>query len=163
MNKFTKIVGISSLWLATTPVFAEDGSYVAPFLQVIQIVNMLSNSVITNPGMTPTSVTVAFTDSVTSKICWSTILTFQSDFTIRTGAKQGCLNPVSQVTITPIAVGGVLNTYSGPLTVPIDLTKYSTQITIVQNAAPVFDTTNGLISTPGTMQVNQQAQYRNSN
>lgn len=160
MSKLTKLIGISGLLLLGAPTFANEAPYAAPFLQVIQIVNMLSNSVLTNPGMTPTSVTVAFTDSVTTRVCWSTILSYQSDFTLRTGPKQGCLNPVSQVTITPISVGGVLNTYSGPLVVPIDQTKYSTQITIVQDVAPIFDAASGLVSTPGTMQVNQQAQYR---
>jgi hypothetical protein len=160
MTKLLKMIAVGIFSSMAPSVFADTAPSMSPFHQVIQVVNMLSNSVLTNPGMTPTSVTVAFTDSVTTRVCWSTILSYQGDFTLRTGPKQGCLNPVSQVTITPITVSGVLNTYSGPLVVPIDQTKYATQLTIVQDVAPIFDAASGLVSTPGTMQVNQQSQYR---
>lgn len=130
----------------------------AAFLQVIQMVNFLANTGITNAGMTPTSVTLQFFDDSSGKPCWSTTLAYLADFTIHSGPGQNCPNLITTITVTPINVATLLATYSGPYTVMIDTTKYSSQITIEQATAPIFDTASGLVATPGTIKTAIQAQ-----
>lgn len=148
---------LASLFVACP--FAVHAAPKATYLQVIQIVNFLSNINLSNPGLTPTSVTIQFIDSVTNKACWSSSLAYLADFTIRSGAGQNCPNLISEIKVTPIVVASVLQTYSGPYTIAIDPTKYSSQITINQATAPVFDSTNGLVTTPGTITADIQAQF----
>lgn len=128
------------------------------YSQVIQIVNFLANTSIASTGMTPTSVKLEFFDDASGKACWTTTLAYQGDFTIRTGTGQNCSTPIHTITVTPIIVATVLQTYSGPVDVTIDTTKYSNQITIQQLTAPIFSTQSGLVTTPGTITSSIQAQ-----
>lgn len=128
------------------------------YSQVIQIVNFLANTGIASPGMTPTSVKLEFFNNASGKPCWTTTLAYQGDFTIRTGTGQNCSTPIHTITVTPIVVATLLQTYDGPVDVTIDITKYSNQITLQQNNAPVFSAQSGLVTTPGTITSSIQAQ-----
>lgn len=130
------------------------------YLQVIQIVNFVANTGIASTGMTPTSVTVQFFDDSSGKPCWTTTLVYLGDFTLRAGPGQSCSSIVDHMIITPIPVATLLHTYAGPYTVNLDITKYSHQVTLVQDTAPVFDTASGLVATPGTIIADIQDQYR---
>lgn len=132
----------------------------ATYLQVIQIVNFLSNTSIADPGMTPTSVVVQFYDSATSKVCWTTSLAYLGDFTLHSGPGQNCTGLINQIKVTPNNVATLLQTYTGPYTINVDTTKYSSQITVTQATAPVFDTASGLVATPGTINADIQEQFR---
>lgn len=128
------------------------------YLQIIQIVNYLSNTSITNSGMTPTSVNLEFFEETSTKPCWTTMLAYQTDFTIHSGAGQNCSKPITTITVTPIMVASLLQTYTGPYTITVDTTKYALQMTILQDTAPIFDTASGLVATPGTIKAQVQGQ-----
>lgn len=128
------------------------------YTQVIQVVNFLANTALPDLGMTPTPVKLEFFNDATTKACWSTTLAYLADFTIRTGTGQSCAAQIHTMKISPIVVSSVLQTYSPALSVSFDLTKYSSQIMILQDTAPVFSTTTGLVSTPGTITTTIQAQ-----
>ena len=130
----------------------------AAYLQVIQLVNFLANTNLSNMGMTPTSVTAQFYTASSSKPCWSTVMPYLADFTIRSGTGQNCTTAITKITILPSPVASLLQTYIGPIDINIDPTKYSSQIMIVQNTAPVFSSTSGLVTTPGTITSQAQAQ-----
>ncbi len=140
--------------------FSGAASAETAYLQVIQLVNFLANTAAASTGMTPTSVTVQFYDDASGKACWSTVLAYQADFTLRAGQGQACNTAVHQVTVTPVMVAGLLQTYTGPFTFNVDTTKYSNQIMLSQDTAPVFNTANGLVATPGTIKVDIQSQYK---
>lgn len=154
MKKIACFVSLLCLMFSTT-VLADTA-----YLQIIQLVNFLANTSAASTGMTPTSVTVQFYDDASGKACWSTVLAYQADFTLRAGQGQACNTAVHQVTITPVMVASLLQTYTGPYTFNIDTTKYSNQIMILQDTAPVFNTANGLVTTPGTIKVDVQSQYK---
>lgn len=142
------------------PVLAAQSETVMgnQYTQSIQVVNLLANTLLPDPGMTPTSVLIRYYNGG-SEPCWSNTLSYQDDVTIHAGPTQGCLNKVFKVTITPMLVAGKLETYQGPITVDIDTTKYANQITIHQERAPVFDIQSGLVSSPGTIKAKIQAQF----
>lgn len=128
------------------------------YLQIIQLVNYLSNTTIPNSGMTPTSVTLQFFEDGASKACWTTTLAYQTDFTIHSGVGQNCTKQITTISVTPIMVASLLQTYNGPYTITVDTTKYALQMTILQDTAPIFDTASGLVATPGTIKVQVQGQ-----
>lgn len=147
------------LLLPALNAFANQPAATAPsYLQVIQLVNFLSNTSIVNAGMTPTPVTIQFFDDNSGKPCWTTTLNYLSDFTIHSGPGQNCSTLIQELIITPSVVANLLQTYQGPYTVTLDTTKYSTQITILQDNAPIFDVASGLVATSGTIKVQTQAQ-----
>lgn len=161
MKRISFIVGVlSCLFLASTSVAATTSDKQVGYLQIIQIVNYVANTGISNTGMTPTSVTVQFHDDSSGKPCWTTTLIYLADFTLRAGPGQSCTNIVDHLVVTPIPVATLLTTYAGPYTVNLDITKYAHQITLVQNTAPVFDTASGLVATPGTLSADIQDQFR---
>lgn len=129
------------------------------YTQSIYVVNFLANKNIADPGMTPTAILVDYYNG-DQKPCWSKRINYQEDDTIHAGPTQGCVNKVNRVVVTPMAVAEKLNIYQGPAEVAIDTTKYSTQITITQDKSPLFDTQNGLVATPGTIQIKTQSQLR---
>lgn len=130
------------------------------YLQTVQIINFLSNTALTNQGMTPTAVTIKFFNDTSGKACWTTTLAYQADFTLHSGLGQNCPTAITSLSVTPILVSNVLQTYSGPYTINLDMTKYAYQINIVQDVAPVFESTNGLVKTPGTITAQLQMQVK---
>ncbi|MBA3660320.1 MAG: hypothetical protein H0W64_01185 [Gammaproteobacteria bacterium] len=129
------------------------------FIQSIQVVNLLANTTLPDPGMTPTTIIVKYYNNA-SYPCWVSTLSYQQDTAIHAGPTQGCVTKVNMVEITPLLVGEKLRTYQGPVQVQVDTSKYASQITVVQNQAPVFDPSNGLIVTPGTIKAKVQAQFK---
>lgn len=138
------IVSIALLTITAIPqLFARAN---AP-IQRIDVVNLLSNG----GGVTQTSVVVAFANEG-SLPCFTATLAFRGTITVWAGTGQACVNPITDVTITPIAASSeVPVVYEPPPLVSINATLYSTQLLINQNTAPIFDTTNGTLIATGTI------------
>lgn len=151
------IFTVKEILLAAALFIFCSNSYAA-YLQTIQLVNLLANTTVTT-GMTPTAVTIQFYDDNSGKACWTTTLNYLADFTIHSGAGQSCATAITHLAVTPILVATVLQTYTGPYTVNIDGAKFATQITLIQATAPVFNTANGLVTTPGTIGSEVQDQF----
>jgi hypothetical protein len=127
------------------------------FSQSIQVVNLLANNVLSDSGMTPTPIIVKYYNG-DKQPCWMATLNYQDDYTIHAGPTQGCRAKVTSVEISPTLVADKLKTYQVPVTLSIDTTKYAYQITIIQDHAPTFDSSNGLVEKSGTLQAKIQAQ-----
>lgn len=120
------------------------------FTQSIHVVNLLANDSLPDAGMTPTSIIVKYYNG-SALPCWTNTLKYRDDVTIHAGPRQGCINKVNQVVITPVLVADKLKTYLGSLSVDIDTTKFANYLTIIQNQAPTFDTQSGMVVQSGSM------------
>jgi hypothetical protein len=99
-------------------------------------------------------VLVSFVSGTSTFPCYSTELAFQNILTVWAGIGQKCTTAITSVTITPIAEpGGIGVVYQTPNTFVVNGSFYSTQITINQGTAPVFDPINGAIISTGTVNV----------
>jgi hypothetical protein len=139
--------------------YQNQDTVTAP-IQRIDIVNLLWNENATNavPGLSPTSVLVAFNNGST-KPCFTTTLAFQGAATVLAGSGQACVAAVTSVTITPVA-GPAGTVYAAPADTSINGAYYATQMIINDKTDPVFDSTNGAVKTQGTVQVSSQGQYK---
>lgn len=152
-----RILLLSQLFLAllvSTQAFAlnETKAIHAGFLQQIYILNTLWNQNATGGvrGLTPTSVVVAFNNGG-SKPCYTTTLAFNQATTILVGTGEACVAEVLTVSITPVA-GPAGMVYATPTPVTLNGSYYSTEITLTDNADPIFDTTNGAVHAQGSVQ-----------
>lgn len=127
------------------------------FNQAIQVVNLLANHTLPDAGMTPTPIIIKYYNG-DKQPCWIATLNYQDDYTIHAGPTQGCRTKVTSIEISPMVVAEKLKTYQSDVSVTIDITKYASQITVIQDLAPVFASSNGLVEKPGTLQVKLQAQ-----
>lgn len=122
-------------------------------IQRIDITNWLWNHVIGgNGGATKTSVKIVF-ENGGAVPCFTTILPFQSSLTVWAGLSQSCVAAITSVTFFPMdsSLGTV---YLPPdNTIHLDASLYYAQLTVIQNTAPVFDSSNGSIASPGIAQV----------
>jgi hypothetical protein len=132
------------LGLVSTPLLAAN----AP-IQRVDLVNMLGAG-----GATPTSILVTFNTDTGTLPCVSKTLAYQDAITVWAGIGQACITPVTSITVTPVAGSNGVSIYDTPIA-PTYLSSsfYSTQITISQNTAPVFDSGNGSLISTGTLQV----------
>ncbi len=128
-------------------------------IQRIDVVNMLWNPGGTGgvAGLTPTSVVVAFNNGG-SRPCFTSTLLFQAGVTVLAGTGQPCVAPVTTITVTPVA-GPAGLAYAALSPISINGAYYTNQYIITNQTAPVFDTTNGAVATPGAAQVVIQGQY----
>ncbi|VVC75661.1 hypothetical protein AQUSIP_09510 [Aquicella siphonis] len=138
---------------------AEPLSAAGPISQSIQITNLLANTDLQDSTMTQTSVMVSAYNGGKSP-CWSAKVDYQNDYTFHVGPRLGCTDKIYQLVIDPIPVGGKLKTYTGPYGINIDVSKFATQIILVQDQKPEFDPLNGMIKTPGTMKAKVQMQLQ---
>jgi len=154
---FAQAIALTAL--STIAVAADN--HVAGTLQRIDVVNMLWNPHSTGaaPGLSPTSVVVAFANGG-AKPCFTTTLAFEGATTVLSGPGQACVAAVTSVTITPVTgpAGQVFATPSGPTN--IDGSYYATQMIITDSTDPVFDSTNGAVKTAGVLSVTSQGQYK---
>lgn len=127
------------------------------FIQSIQVINLLSNTNLADPGMTTTSVIVKYFNGHREP-CWISTLNYQEDTTIHAGPWDGCVDKVTELVINPILVADKLKTYDPSITVPIDANNYSNQITIIQDEPPTFSAENGLVTKSGSIKVKVQSQ-----
>ena len=160
--KMTMIgMGMMSLALSSAPLFAAPVNPVIhanQYNQTIYVANLLANNDLPAPGMTTTPVLVKYFNGA-ARPCWYLTINYQSDAIVHAGPGQGCAAKVTMIEITPLLVAEKLNTYGAPVTLNIDTTKFSNQVTILQQRAPVFDSASGLVTTPGSIKINYQAQY----
>lgn len=129
------------------------------YTQSIQVVNLLANVNLVDPGMTPTSIIIKYYNGAENP-CWVTTLDYHQDTTIHAGPTQGCVQKVNEITITPMLVANKIKTYEGPQVVRIDISKYANQITVSQKSPPEFDPRSGLAAVSGTMQIHTQASLK---
>lgn len=155
-QKMIGMICVSSFILANA--YAENLLAKNQATQSIQIVNLLGNNDLPDPGMTTTGVIIKVYNGSQSP-CWVTSLNYKSDTTIYAGPYMGCGEKVNEIIISPIHVVDKLKTYGGPITVPVDTSKYASQITIIQDQAPLFDTQSGLVSKQGTVKIKSQTQF----
>lgn len=158
---------ILSIALVTAFMAVTTGANAA-ILQQIQIANMLYNMDATssNPGVTPDSVVVKlFTAAAPSTACYTATIAYQSSVSITTGTGQACTAAAATMTVAPVASATVGTVYTAPATYTFNA-DYTQQILIQQKPdlaspstqyGPVFDTTNGLVTTPGTAVVLNQS------
>jgi hypothetical protein len=124
--------------------------------QQIDVVNMLWNTNATSGAaeLTQTSVIVAFNNGG-AKPCATSVVAFQGVTTVLAGAGQACVAPITSISLTPVT-GPAGLIYSAPADTTISGTLYATQIIVDGKTDPVFNATNGSVTTPGTVQVTQQ-------
>lgn len=140
--------------------FAEETAPLANnYIQEIHVVNLLANNELTDPGMTPTAILVDYYNGGTWP-CWTNHLAYRDDVTIHAGPTQGCKTKVTRVVISPTMMADKLKTYLAPIYAEIDATKYATQIIVLQNTPPTFDSKTGLASISGTAKVQMQSQMK---
>lgn len=152
-------LGIVLSILSITALASKDLTTQHDIIQSIQVINLLANTELPNPGMTPTPVIIKYYNG-RSEPCWISKLNYQDDTTIHVGPWMGCVNKVTELVVTPVIVADKLKTYQSQLTIPVDLTKYSTQITLVQDEPPTFDTQSGLVIKSGSFKVKMQSLSR---
>ncbi len=162
MKKIITTILASAVLVLTTSASAST-------LQQIQIANMLYNfdGTAGNPGVTASSVVVKlYTGGAFVTPCYTATIPYQSDVSITVGTGQSCTALVTGMSVAPVAsaTAGILYTAPSNVTVNAD---YTQQFMIEQSAdsfaqglltshGPVFDTTNGLVATPGTVLVGSQ-------
>ena len=153
-----KMIKIAVLFFFVLTAQSQVLALAAP-IQRIDVVNMLWNPGGTGgaAGMTPTSVIVAFNNGG-SRACFTSTLLFQAGVTVLAGTGQPCVAAITSVTVTPVA-GPAGLVYAAPSAVSINGSYYTNQLIISNQTAPVFDTTNGAVATPGAVQVVIQGQY----
>jgi hypothetical protein len=127
------------------------------FTQSVYVANLLGNPNITDAGMTGTSIVVQYFTS-NSYPCWTSTLGYQEEVTIHAGPTQGCKTKVNKVVIIPIVMGDKLKTYEGPVSTDIDVSKFSSQIVVMQDQPPFFDENTGLVAKSGTIKLQVQSQ-----
>jgi hypothetical protein len=127
------------------------------YIQAIQITNYLADTTTGDTGITPTAVNVEY--YINSVVCWKNKLDYQDDVTIHAGPSQGCKTKVTKIVVTPLPVFDKLKVYAGAQTVTIGPADYVSQIIIVQDTAPVFDS-HGSVVTPGTLKIQKQSQVQ---
>jgi hypothetical protein len=153
MKRQSMLIGVLSV-LCTTQLFAANVSEMAAasddYTQSIHVVNLLANDTISEPGMTPTGIIVKYFNGNTLP-CWTNTLNYRDDVTIHAGPRQGCINKVNQIVITPVLVADKLKTYLGSVSVDIDTSKFANYLTIIQKQAPSFDTQSGMVVQSGSM------------
>lgn len=137
-------------------VFASNN---AP-IQRIDVANMLWNNV-AGATMTQTPVVVAFENGGTTP-CTSVTIPFNGFVVVWAGIGQACISPITSITITPVVSPGMGTVYAAPNSTTINSSYYSTQVIINQATAPVFNPSNGTISTSGTVQVSTTTHFKNS-
>lgn len=144
---------------ALLAVLASASVFAASPIQRIDVVNMLWNPNGTGgvPGLTPTSIVVAFNNGG-SRACVTTTLAFQGATTVLAGTGQACTAAITSVSITPIA-GPAGTVYAAPADIPITNSYYATQIIINNKTDPIFDATNGAVKTAGAVQATVQGQF----
>lgn len=161
MKKMLMIYGFSTLLtssVAFASMDAKDLSLATQYSQSIHVVNLLANTNLADPGMTTTPVIVKYFNG-NAYPCWTSVLGFKEDTTVHAGGpKLGCGDKINQVVVMPVLVADKLKTYLGSSSVNIDLAKYSTHLTIVQNNIPTFDTQSGLVANSGSITVQVQAE-----
>jgi hypothetical protein len=115
-------------------------------IQRIDVVNMLGDL-----GGSATSVVVSFSNGVSTP-CFTKTLPYLGAITVWAGTGQVCVTPVTSIMVTPVAgaTGAIYDT--NPVPTNLTGTQYSTQITISQNTAPIFDPNNGSLLIAGTVQ-----------
>lgn len=153
-------MSLSALLLLSPMVLAypiEAVKIQGDYTQSIQIVNLLANNTLPDPGMTPTTFIVKYYNG-SAYPCWYATLNYHDDYTVHAGPNLGCREKVDRVEITPNPVAEKLRTYQPGLILPVDTSKFLTQITIVQGAPPLFDANNGMVIQSGTMQARIQSQ-----
>lgn len=157
----TNIVALSLLLTTTSIAMVHtEGMASLDYSQSIQILNLLGNGALVDPGMTATPIIVKYYNGNGNQ-CWVTSLNYQSDTTVHAGGSGlGCAQKITEIVISPVDVAGKLHTYKGPLVLSIDTSKFAHQLTIIQDAAPEFDTLSGLVVKPGTIKYNIQSLYR---
>lgn len=153
MKSTMKAIVLATTICAIPAAMAEPNQ----FTQEIHVVNLLANTDLPDPGMTPTAIIVDYYNG-SSWPCWTNHLTYQQDVTIHAGPTQGCKAKVNRVVISPTLAADKIKTYVAPIYVEIDPRQYSTQIMVVQQTPPSFDTLTGLASTSGTATTRVQAQ-----
>jgi len=131
---------------------AASGEYI----QSVHVVNLLSNATIPDPGMTRTPIMVRYYNG-NKWPCWSYTINYQDDYTVHAGPSLGCQTKVDLVVIEPMIVADRLNTYRVPDRISLDTSKFSSHIIVTQDQAPAFDVQSGLVSVPGTMRIQVQA------
>src|SRR5438445_5608750 len=142
-------------------VLASTQVYAVTKIQRIDVVNLLWNQNGTSgiPGLTPTSVVVAFNNGG-AKPCYTNTLSFQGATTVLAGTGQVCIAAVTSISVTPVA-GPAGTVYAAPSNFAITGSYFATQIIINQLTAPTFDSTNGSVVTQGTVQATIQGQFKN--
>lgn len=141
------LYSLVSLALVTKPTLVTGN-----ITQSIQIINLLANINLSDPGMTPTSVIIKYYNGG-SNPCWASALNYQEDTTVHAGPWLGCIEKINEIVIDPVLVANKLKTYENQLRVSINGDKYSHQLTIMQEQPPTFDIKTGLVARPGTMLV----------
>jgi hypothetical protein len=160
-------LGKSSLAIAL--IALSTAASAAP-LQQIQVANMLYNQDATAIGVTATSVTVKFFAAGGATPCQTVTLPFQGVQTVLTGTGNACTAKVATIQVAPVASPTVGALYTAPATYTVTGTDYDIQLMIQQKDmipfhhgyaatyfGPVFDTTNGLVATPGTAVIVSQS------
>jgi hypothetical protein len=144
-------------------------------VQRIDVINMLWNPTAGATGLTPTSVLLKFfPKSNSSTPCFTVTLPFEGSSTFFAGTGFACTTAVGSMSVTPVAnpVLGTTAVYAPIASYTLvsaaapspgtDGGAFSTQLMIEQKAgtgsgtAPVFNTANGTLTTPGTAVVTEQ-------
>lgn len=159
MKSMTLIIAAITAASALANTAFADAAAANNYIQEIHVANLLANHELTDPGMTPTAVVVEYYNG-SSRPCWSNHLDYRDDVTIHAGPTQGCKNKVTRVVISPMLTADKLKTYLAPVYAEIDPSKYATQIIVMQNTPPAFDSKNGLVSMSGTAKVQMQSQLK---
>lgn len=152
-------LGLSSL------IFA--GTLLAANLQQFNVANTLHNQDATGGavGQTGTSVTVSFWTNGASSACYTTTIAYNGSTTVTTGTGNPCAAAVTTIKFAPVASTQVGTLYTAPSNFTPTVGQFLTQIDIVQTPelaspltsyGPVFDATNGLVVTPGTVTISAQ-------
>lgn len=153
MKRQSILIGILSLACATQLFAAPVNNTAAAsddYTQSIHVVNLLANDTLSDPGMTPTGIIVKYFNG-SMLPCWINTLNYREDVTIHAGPRQGCINKVNQIVITPILVADKLKTYLGSVSVDIDTSKFANYLTIIQKQGPTFDMQSGMVTQSGSM------------
>lgn len=139
----------------------------AAILQQIQIANMLYNQDATgaNPGLTTDPVLVKFFTNGSANPCYSATVPFQGAIAVTSGTGQACSAAITTVSFTPVASAVVGTIYNAPTNATLT-SEYTQQLLIQQTTksgntsyGPIFDTTNGLVTTPGSVTIDTQSHF----
>ncbi len=126
------------------------------YQQTISIVNVLANTNLPDPGMTPTPIIVKYYNGGTLP-CWAAAVNYQDEYIAHAGPGLGCVNKINQIIIMPVVVAEKLAVYHGPVIINVDVSKFSTQIIISEEREPQFDAQSGLVSVQGSIRSQVQS------
>lgn len=84
----------------------------ANYDQNISIVNILGNTNLPDPGMTPSSLLIKYFNGGTFP-CWTATVDYHDEYIVHAGPGLGCVAKINQIVVMPLRVADRLMVYQG--------------------------------------------------